>query len=97
MPKENEQEFLDAVEDGDVGKVGCFLEERTPPKETLTLALSRASTKTNYNILSALLSNGAEITRFAVNFAARTKSIPIFELFLTHGWNINDCGVAILR
>lgn len=71
--------------------------DKTLPQKVLDKALHYASQKTNFNILSALLSNGAQITEIAVLLATRAKSIPLFELFMQHGWKINDCGVAILR
>lgn len=99
-------DVIAASASGNLPKIRMLLKEwpLTPPPATLRGPGASTNTQWMYDSFSAaienhrleviayLMENGFQLDAVLAGVAARTKSIPIFQTLLDHGWNINDAG-----
>lgn len=82
--------FRQACGSGDFPTVTRLIRSDTRDAEYLTEGLVGAIYQHQIQIAEYLLNVGAVINHYVPYAAADVKSIPIFELLLKHGWDIND-------
>ena len=84
-----------ACENGDLETVQRLVQdEKYNPNQTyLSDALATAVTFKRLPIVEYLLALGAEIDRQVVSKAAIARSLPIFELMVQAGWDVNAPGL----
>ena len=74
---------LDAV-------VNLYNDKRLRNPEDFRQGLLGAVMKGQLRIVRYLLDNGASIDGSVAAMTARAKSLPIFELFVEYGWDVNS-------
>lgn len=86
------QEFSRACSTGDLKDVTRLAAgDHAPNNESfLNEGLISAIVHHQLNIISYLLDHGAVIDPSVTAFAARAASKPIFEILISHGWDVNS-------
>ena len=85
------KKMYSTIETGDLDAVKTLLKDEdyhTNPNDR-SQALAKAVDSQHLSIVQYLLSEGADIDRLVLAAAAEAKSIPIFELMLQAGWDVN--------
>jgi len=57
-------------------------------------ALAAAIENLRVEVIAYLMEHGFQLNSGLACAAASTKSIPVFQTLLDHGWDINDAGRA---
>lgn len=86
---ESYRQFSQICASGDLAKVAELVETVPRSQEYLTEGLRAAIAEHNISIAEFLLRRMSDIGHEIANAAASAKSLPIFELLLEHGWDIN--------
>ena len=81
--------FEQACRSGVLANVAELVDTGPRTPEYLTRGLCAAIYHKNIEIVECLLNRGATIDRSIPTAAAWVRSLPIFELLLEHGWDIN--------
>ncbi len=88
------RQFEQACRSGVLANVAKLVENESRGPEYLTHGLCAAILEKNVQIVEFLLNKGAVIDRVVAGAAAQVKSLPIFQLLLKHGWDINASVMA---
>lgn len=85
-----DSDIVEASAAGNLGKLASLIEERHPSTSYLTHGLYAAVLHGQLQAVRYLLDRGAVAEGTVTLVAAlRSKSLPIFQSMLEHGWNIN--------
>ena len=88
-----------ACSSGNYEQVAAFLKEQKPT--SLQSSLHAAARNGHPDIVTLLLSKGAEFDRETVWAALESQSIPVFQALLDAGWDIewrlSHCGTTLTR
>lgn len=82
-------EFERACASGDLADVAELVDAGPRSPEYLSQGLFSAIYHKNVEIVKLLLGRGVAINRAVPVAAAKARSLPIFQLLLEHGWDIN--------
>ena len=85
------QKIYSAIETADLEAVKTLVEDDDyhPAPNYLSLALAKAVDSQHVPIVQYLLAERAEVDRAVLAAAAQAKSLPIFELMVHAGWDVN--------
>ena len=83
------RQFEQACRSGVLADVAKLIDTESRSPEYLTRGLCAAAFGNNVHIVQFLLNKGAVIDRTVPMAAARVKSLPIFQLLLEYGWDVN--------
>lgn len=83
------RQFSQVCASGDLAKVAELVDLEPRSQEYLTQGLRAAIYKKDIRIVEFLLNKVAAIHPEVANAAASVKLLPIFQLLLEHGWDIN--------
>lgn len=83
------QQFSQVCASGDLAKVAELVDSEPRSQEYLTEGVRAAIYKKDIRIVEFLLHKVTAIHSDIADTAAFQKSIPIFQLLLEHGWDIN--------
>ena len=83
------RQFEQACRSGVLANVAKLVDTGPRSPEYLTEGLCAAIFENNVQIVEFLLNKGVAIDRTVPMAAAQVKSLPIFQLLLEHGWDIN--------
>ena len=86
---EAERHFAQICASGDYEKVVGIVESEARTQQYLTQGLCAAIYHKDLRIAETLLEKVASIDSDVLSAAASVKSLPIFQLLLEHGWEIN--------
>ena len=86
---ELQRQFAQVCASGDFGKVAEIVDSGSYSQEYLTKGLCAAINQKDIRIVEFLLKRVASIDSSVPTTAASVKSLPIFELLLEHGWDLN--------
>lgn len=86
---ESYRQFSQVCALGDLTKVAKFVDLEPRTQQYLNEGLCAAIYKKDVRIVELLISKVATIDPDVANAAATTKLLPIFQLLLEHGWDIN--------
>ena len=91
---EASQEFeklYSAIETADLELVKALVKDKDyhPAPDYMSQALAKAVDSQHIAIAQYLLSEGADIDRAVLAAAVQAKSLPIFELMVRSGWDVN--------
>ncbi|KAL8946618.1 MAG: hypothetical protein Q9222_007009 [Ikaeria aurantiellina] len=87
---EKDREIYKLCSDGDLAGVIRLVDTGACGPATLNHGLSCAIDHGNVPITEHLLSHGVPFDRTSPMRAADARSLPIFQLLVKHGWDIND-------
>lgn len=84
---------------GNLEEVQKFLDlpSDVPRSDRLQMALGISAETGHPQIVSWLLDHGADVTNAAAVGASNSRSIPVFQTLLDHGWNINQTEPQVLK
>lgn len=82
----------EASGNGQLDKVDQILQESKLPPRYLDNALYSAAGAGDAAVAEELLRNGARIDPMTISPAVESGSISLLQVFLDHGWNINEGG-----
>ena len=90
-PTQELEKIYNAVTNADLEAVKTLVEDGNyhPNPNYLSQALAKAIEAQQISIVQYLLSRKAEIDRLVLSAAAQAKSLPVFELMLQTGWDVN--------
>ena len=86
---QSQQRFAQCCSSGDLEKVSEIVESEPYSPEFLIQELSAAIYKHDLRMIEFLFKKGANIDSQILNAAASVKVLPVFQLLLDHGWDIN--------
>ncbi|KAI9841871.1 MAG: hypothetical protein M1837_000341 [Sclerophora amabilis] len=85
--------FNEACATGHLDEVVDFIEGHRPLKDFLSQGLATAVRQGEPEVAEYLLRRGAVISKAITQAAIITQSLPVFQVLLNYGWDINSWGV----
>lgn len=62
------------------------------PTDPMWKAFAAAIENQRLEVIAYIMKNGFQVSATIAGVAARTKSVPVFQTLLDHGWDINQTG-----
>ncbi len=91
------QVFFEACELGDLERVTELVQGHSRPEDYLTRGLLTAAWAGQAAVARYLLEQGARLEPHPVPlFAARGRSLAVFQALRDHGWNVETEGYKVL-